>query len=168
MKKAPGGILAVFEHVDAAAESIKALKGVGYDDFTVYSPVPNHELEEAVGHPVSPVRLWTLVGGLTGMVFGFALTLWTSYDYPVVVGGKGIGSIPPYIIIAFEMTILFGALSTVAGLVFHAVMDSRPAAYDPRFTDDHIGVFVPCPVERRPNVEGILKEHGAKEVRVEL
>jgi Alternative complex III, ActD subunit len=154
--------------VDAAASAIRSLKELGYKDMTVYTPVPNHEIADAVGHPISPVRLWTLIGGLTGCATGFAMTLWMSYDYPIVVGGKPIGSIPPYVVIAFELTILFGALATLAGLVFHALRDHRPAAYDPRFSDDHIGIFVPCPVERRPSVQQLLQTAGAAEVRVEM
>ena len=91
----PGGIMAVFQHIDSASSAVRKLKEMGYKDFTVYSPTPNHELDEAVGHPVSPVRLWTLLGGLTGCATGFAMTLWMSYDYPIIVGGKPIGSVPP-------------------------------------------------------------------------
>ena len=159
--------MAVFQHVDSASNAVRQLKEMGYKDFTVYSPTPNHELDEAVGHPVSPVRMWTLVGGLTGCATGFAMTLWMSYDYPIVVGGKPIGSIPPYVVIAFELTILFGALATLTGLIFHALRDNRAAAYDPRCSDDMIGVFVPCPVERRPAVQQLLQTSGATEVRVE-
>jgi len=93
--------------------------------------------------------------------------LWMSYDYPVVVGGKPLGSVLPYVVIAFELTILFGALATIAGLAFHTIRDRRPAAYDPRFSDDHVGIFVPCPVERRPAIEHVLKTSGAVDVRVE-
>jgi hypothetical protein len=167
MKRHPGGILAAYRHVDAAAGAIRSLKEMGYNDFTVYSPVPNVEIAQAVGHKMSPVRIWTLIGGLTGAVSGFAMTLWMSYDWPLVVGGKPIGSVIPYVIIAFELTILFGALATIAGLLFHTWWSYRPAAYDPRFTDDHIGIFVPCPVERRPKVEDLLRSSGAEEVRVE-
>jgi hypothetical protein len=140
---------------------------MGYRDFTVYTPAPNHEISDAVGHRVSPVRLWTLIGGLTGCASGFAMTLWMSYDYPIVVGGKPLGSIPPYVVIAFELTILLGALSTVAGLIFHAWRTHRAAGYDPRFTDDHIGIFVPCAAERRSAVQQLLQGSGAVEVRVE-
>jgi hypothetical protein len=168
MKKPPGGLLASYQHVDAAAEAIRSLKEMGYRDFTVYTPVPNHEIAAAVGHKVSPVRLWTLIGGLLGVTTGFALTLWMSYDYPIIVGGKPIGSEVPYVVIAFELTILFGALATILGLVFNIWRNRRPAAYDARFTDDRIGIFVPCPVERRPAVEELLRTAGAEEVRVEL
>ena len=109
MSKAPGGVLAAYQHVDAASQAISELKEMGHHDFTVYTPVPNHEIADAIDHPVSPVRLWTLIGGLTGCASGFAMTLWMSYDYPLVVGGKPLGSIPPYVVIAFELTILFGA-----------------------------------------------------------
>jgi hypothetical protein len=163
----PGGILAGFHHVDAAAGAIRALKEMGYREFTVFSPVPNHEIADAVGHRVSPVRMWTLIGGLTGCASGFAMTLWMSYDYPLVVGGKPLGSIPPYVVIAFELTILLGALATIAGLIFHAWRSHRAAAYSPKFTDDQIGIFVPCLADRRAAVQQLMKSEGAVEVRVE-
>jgi hypothetical protein len=113
------------------------------------------------------VRTWTLAGGLTGCLTGFAMSLWMSYDYPVVVGGKPIGSVLPYVVIAFELTILFGALATILGLAVLAATGTRPGGYDPRFSDDHIGVFVPCPVERRQQVEQVLRASGAVDVKVE-
>lgn len=167
MTRPPFGVLAAFRHVDAAAQAVRQVKELGYKDFTVYTPVPNFEIMSAVGHRVSPVRVWTLVGGVAGCLSGYAMTMWMSYDYPIVVGGKALGSVPPYIIIMFELTILLGALSTLAGLVFHAIKNHRAAAYDPRFTNDLIGVFVPCPPERRAAVEQVLKQAGATEVRVE-
>ena len=167
MSARPNGILALYRHVDAAASAIRAVKEMGYDDFTVYTPAPNHEIADAVGQKPSPVRLWTLIGGLTGLTAGFAMTLWMSYDYPIVVGGKPLGSVIPYVVIGFELTILIGAFAAVHGLLFHAWWSHRKAAYDPRCTDDHIGVFVPCPVERRPALEELFRTHGAEEVRVE-
>jgi hypothetical protein len=67
----------------------------------------------------------------------------------------------------FELTVLIGALATVTGLIVHIVLNRRAAAFDPHFTDDQIGVFVPCPAERRDAVQGLLKSSGAEEVRVE-
>lgn len=167
MKRSPAGVLAAFQHVDAAASGIRQVKQQGYQDFTVYCPVPNFEILQAVGHKVSPVRLWTLIGGLTGFASGYAMTMWMSYDYPIVVGGKPLGSIPPYIVIMFELTILLGALFTIAGLVFHTFRTHRAAQYDPRFTNDLIGLFVPCAPERQKAVEQLLRAAGATEVRVE-
>ena len=166
MTSHPGGVLAAFRHEDAAVSAIHQLKELGYRDFTVYSPAPNHAVMDAVGHKVSPVRLWTLIGGLTGVTSGFAMTLWMSVDYPIVVGGKPIPSVIPYVVIGFELTILIGALATLTGLAIHILLTRKKAAYDPRFTDDHIGIFVPCPAERRGAVEQMLAAAGAAEVRV--
>lgn len=162
-----GGLLAAFAYVDAATGAIRELKEMGYKDFTVYTPVPNQEIADAVGHKISPVRLWTLIGGLTGMVLGFWMAIWMSLDYPIIVGGKAIPSWLPYVVISFELTILLGAGATIAGLIFHAVRDAKPAAFDGRFTDDMIGIFIPCPAERRLAVEQLLRSSGATEVRVE-
>jgi len=91
-----------------------------------------------------------------------------SYDWPVVVGGKPIASIPPYVVIAFELTILLGALSTVAAVaLFSVLMGKRGVAYDPRFSDDQVGIFVPADAEQLASVETLLRNAGAVEVRHE-
>jgi hypothetical protein len=162
------GILASFAHIDAAVDAIRALRARGHRNLVVYSPAPNHELDEALNHRVSPVRLFTLIGGLTGCAAGFAMTIWMSHDWPVLVGGKPIASIPPYVVIAFELTILLGALSTVTAVaVFSVLMGKRGVAYDPRFSDDQVGIFVPAGTDQVGPVENLLRSAGAVEVRHE-
>ncbi|MBA3893203.1 MAG: DUF3341 domain-containing protein [Gemmatimonadales bacterium] len=162
------GVLASFVHVDAAADAIRALRARGIKGLVVYSAAPNHEIEEALDHRVSPVRLITLIGGLTGCAAGFGMTLWMSYDWPVLVGGKPIGSVPPYVVIAFELTILLGALSTVAAVaLFSILMGRRGVPYDPKFSDDTIGVFVPATQDLARQVEQMMHSAGAVEVRYE-
>ena len=166
-RRAPG-VLASFVHADAAAEAIRALKARGHRNLVVYSAAPFHEVEEALDHSVSPVRLFTLIGGLTGCAAGFGMTIWMSLDWPVLVGGKTIASIPPYVVIAFELTILLGALSTVAAVALFAVlMGKRGIAYDPKYSDDQIGVFVPAGPDQIRPVEQLLRTAGAVEVRHE-
>ena len=163
------GVLASFMHVDAATDAIRALRARGHRNMTVYSATPNHELEEALEHKVSPVRMFTLVGGLTGCAAGFGMTLWMSYDWPVLVGGKPIGAIPPYVVIAFELTILLGALSTVGAVALLSVLQGkRGAAFDPSYTDDKIGIFVPAGTDQRGAVEQLLRTAGAVEVRYDV
>ena len=162
------GVLASFIHIDAAVEAIRALRATGHRDLVVYSAAPNHEIEEALDQGVSPVRLFTLIGGLTGCAAGFGMTIWMSLDWPLVVGGKTIASVPPYVVIAFELTILLGALSTVGALVlFSALQARRGTAYDPRFSDDEIGIFVPGGADQQGAVEHLLRSAGAVEVRRE-
>ncbi len=163
------GVLAAFAHLDAATDAIRALRARGHRDLVVYTASPNHEVEEALEHRVSPVRLFTLVGGLTGCAAGFGMTIWMSYDWPTLVGGKTIASIPPYVVIAFELTILLGALSTVAAVVLFSVLfGRRGVVFDPRFSDDLIGIFVPATPEQIGPTEQLLKTAGAVEVRHEV
>src|SRR5713101_1014061 len=162
------GVLAVFGHLDATVDAIGQLRRGGHTDFTVYSPIPRHEIEDALEQPVSPVRVFTLIGGIAGCAIGAWVTLYMSYDWPLVLGGKPIGSIPPYVVIMFEMTILFGALSTILGILFNALFAARrlgTVAYDPRFTNDKFGIFVPAETARAGQVESLLRGAGAEEVR---
>jgi hypothetical protein len=163
------GVLGVFGHLDATVDAIKRLKSGGHGDaITVYSPIPRHELEHALDQSTSPVRMWTLIGGISGCAIGAWLTLYMSYDWPVVVGGKPVGSIAPYVIIMFEMTVLFGALTTILGILLNALLASRhqgSIAYDPRFTNDKFGVFVRCAADQAAAMESLLKGAGAEEVR---
>ena len=162
------GVLGVFAHLDTTLDATKKLRAAGHTDFTVYSPIPRHEIEGALGQPVSPVRAFTLVGGIAGCAIGAWLTLWMSYDWPVVVGGKPVGSVAPYVIIMFEMTILFGALTTILGIVLNALFATRRSGtimYDPRFSNDRFGVAVHCTPDRAASVREILRAAGAEEVR---
>jgi hypothetical protein len=162
------GLLGSFVHVDAATDAIRALRAKGFRNLVVYTPAPNHEIEEALDQSVSPVRLFTLIGGLTGCAAGFGMTLWMSYDWPVLAGGKPIGSVPPYVVIAFELTILLGALSTVAAVaLFSVLMGKSGIAYDPRYSDDQIGIFVPTTSDQIRSIEQLLRSAGAVEVRHE-
>jgi hypothetical protein len=162
-------ILGVFAHIDTTVRALEDLKAKGYHDLTVYTPIPVHEIADVVerDRPVSRVRLFTLIGGLTGTACGFLLTIWSAIKWGLVTGGKPIASIPPFVVIAFELTILFGGLATVIGMV---VLGRLPRfapspTFDPRFTNDRFGVAVHCAPERGGSVREILRGAGAEEVR---
>lgn len=166
---AGASVVGIFAHVDATVRAIQALRGRGLSDFTVYMPLPVEEIEEALEHgrPVSPVRLFTLAGGLTGTLTGFGLTIWSSLKWGLVVGGKPVVSIPPFVIIAFEMTILLGGLCTLLGLLVLGRLPklSRSAHYDSGFTVDRFGIAVRCPAELADAARQCLRDAGAQEVR---
>jgi len=85
------GVLGVFNEVDATVDAIGDLKQGGrYRDISVFMPTLDHEIEHAVGAPESPVRRFTLIGGLLGVTFGYWIAIWTSDYWPLVVGGKAI------------------------------------------------------------------------------
>jgi hypothetical protein len=162
-------VLGVFAHVDTTVQALETLKSKGYHDLTVYTPVPIHDIEEVLerDRPVSRVRLFTLIGGLTGTASGFLLTIWSAMQWGIVTGGKPVASIPPFVVIAFELTILFGGLATLIGMVVLGRLPRfRPTpTFDPRFTNDRFGVAVHCPPDRNGSVRDILRGAGAEEVR---
>lgn len=160
MSRASPGLLASYEYLDSAIAAIRSLKKAGFEDLTAYAPLPEHHLEDAMGRGESPVRVFTLVGGLTGAATGFALASWSSVDWPLVTGGKPIVSIPPFVIIAFELTILFGAFATLIGLFINARLPRvgrGEVVYDPEFSSGRFGVFVPAEGDRLARARQIVE-----------
>jgi len=166
---AGASVLGVFAHVDTTVQAIRDLRARGFSDLTVYSPVPVEEIEEEVEkvRPLSAVRLFTLVGALTGTATGFFITTWSSLKWELITGGKAPVSIPPFVIIAFELTILLGGLASALGaLVLGHLPKLKPSpTYDPRFSVDRFGVAVACTPDAVDSVQSVLSAAGAEEVR---
>jgi hypothetical protein len=163
------GVLAAFRELDATVEAIEELKKQKHADITVYTPTPRHEIDHAVHPPTSKVRLFTLIGGLCGVTFGYWIAVWTSDYWPLVVGGKAMAAWIPYTIIGFEVMVLVGALSTVYGMFILSRVPkiTMTVGFDPRFTHGHFGIYVETSPDRVRDVEQTLKKHGAEEVRSE-
>ncbi len=167
MSTANTGFLASYEYLDSTVDAIEGLRKAGFKELKAYAPYPEHHIEAALGYDQSPVRVFTLVGGLTGTATGFAFTTWTSMDWPLVVGGKPIVSIPAYVIIAFELTVLFGALATVIGLFILSKLPDvkRNVVYDPEFSSGRYGVYVAAPADRAEEARKILEKEEPVELR---
>lgn len=167
MNEQSQGLLASFDYLDSTIQAVKKLRNAGFRRITAYSPLPEHHLEEAMGYGQSPVRVFTLVGGLTGTATGFAFTIFHGMDWPLVVGGKPIVSIPAYVIIAFELTVLFGALATVIGLfILMKLPQLRPiVVYDPEFSGGRFGIYVSAPASKIGEARRILEAEEPAEIR---
>jgi hypothetical protein len=161
-------VLGILPRPDATVRALELLRAAGFDDLDAYSPVPSEAIEEALARGPSWVRLWTLVGGLTGVTIGYLFTIWSAYDWPIMIGGKPFASVPAYTVIAFELTILLGGLLTLLGLIVHGMMSTvgPHTAYRPSFTVDEFGCVVRCHPDQIPRVQEILRRAGSTEVRV--
>jgi hypothetical protein len=160
----------VYHHLDSLLTGIQRLRRAGLEGFVVQSPLPRHEIEEAMyGGKPAPVRWWTLTGGLTGITTGLLITSLTMSAWPMInPGGKPVVSLVPFVVIMFECTILFASLATGVGMFFHAGL---PGAFldrslkDPRMTDASFGITFtaarPADVER---ITELLRSSGAIEV----
>ncbi len=163
------GVLGIFSYVDVTVNTVKKLKREGFKNLRVFSPVPNHEIEHVMDEPESIVRFFTLFGAMLGAACGVGFTVLTSTDWPIQVSAKPIVSLPPYMVIIFELTILIGALSTLIGLLVNSRLrrNAPRSMYDPRFSEDKFGVMVACSKDKVGKVEEILNSQGAEEIKVD-
>ncbi len=163
------GVLAAFRELDSTVLAIRELKRQRLGEITVFSPTPRHELDEVIAAGPSPVRRFTLIGGLLGVTFGYWIAIWASDWWPLVVGNKPVASWVPYTIFGFEVMVLVGALSTVIGMFVSARLPrlTMMVGYDPRFSHGDYGVWVECPPEQCAVAEATLRQFGAVEVRGE-
>ena len=164
----PAGVLGMFHDLDAACDAIRGLKK-SHPKLTVLSPAPHHELEHALDDGPSNVRWFTLTGALTGFASAIALTTWTSADWPLVTGGKPIVISPGYLVIMFELTVLFAALFSVAGFI---VLSRLPhtrlrVGYDERVSDASIAIWLPVNRDGADAAAEALRKSGAEEVKIE-
>jgi len=156
----------IFGHLDTLLAVIKQLPAEGFREIEVYSPTPHHEISHALGRKPSPVRIFTLIGGLTGLITGWAMTIGSTMIYPIIVGGKPIVSIPPFGVVAYITTILFGTIATFIGFLVNARMPQIKIVegYDERLSSDHYGVLAYCLPEDVVKLEKLLKQLGAETV----
>jgi len=159
-------VTAMFAEAEACAGAITALRAAGLPAARVFTPFASEAVAHALGARRSPVRLWVLLGGLTGCIGGFVLTIGLSTLYPHRTAGMPIVSIPPFVIIAFELTILCGALSGVVGFLAHGGFGREAPApgYRVEFSDDRFGVVVECAAAEVTRVVEVVRAAGATEV----
>jgi hypothetical protein len=159
-------LVGVFDAPGPVRELADKLQGRGFGEMEIYSPAPFPELDDAIDKKPSRVRLFTLIGGLAGVTLGFAMQIWMALDWPLNIGGKPMASIPPYVIIGFEMTILLGGLLTFLGLLAVGRLPriKLDPAYSARFSGDEIGLSVTCIDRDVTEIENLMRDAQAKEV----
>ena len=134
----------------------------------VVSPAPIHGLDEVLGLRPSRLPWVTLWAGLLGAGLGFLLEYWTAaVNWPLNVGGKPLDSLPAFIPVAFELTILLAGLATAAGLFWRSKLwpgRRRPKLHG-RTSDDWNALIL---AQRDGSFAfeefvGVLERHGAVE-----
>jgi len=112
------GLIASFDKIDEFLSAVTEVKQAGFSRWDTHTPFVVHGLDAAMG--IKPTKLPFLVfgAGLTGCAAGIGLQWFTNvFDYPFMISGKPIFSLPANIPVAFEMTILFAAISALVGML---------------------------------------------------
>ena len=132
MKRTPTyGLLAEFDSPTALVKAAEATHAAGYVKIDAYSPLPIEGLAEAIGFHHDLVPLVTLIGAIIGGATGYLMQYWiNTMAYPLNIGGKPFHSWPAFIVVTFEMTILFGGISAVFGML---ALNGLPMPYHPVF-----------------------------------
>ena len=166
------GVMAEFDNPTALVNATRAVRDRGYRKLDAYTPFPIEELNDVLHLHKNKLPLIVLAGGILGGLTGYLLQYYVTVIYfPINVGGRPLHSWPSYIIITFELTILFGAISTVLGLLALCglPMPYHPVFNVPRFSAASRDRFFLCieatdPLFDRQRTSGLLSTLEAKEV----
>jgi hypothetical protein len=127
------GLMAEFDNPTDLLKATEEAYRAGYRKMDAYSPYPIEEISDALGFHKTRVPLIVLIGGILGGLSGYLLQYWISaISYPVNIGGRPFQSWPAFIIVTFEMTILFGGISAVVGML---ALNGLPMPYHPVFNN---------------------------------
>jgi len=125
------GVMAEFDSPSALVSAARAARAKGYRNLDAYSPFPIEELTDALHLHKNKLPLIVLAGGVIGGLTGFFLQYWIAVVYfPINIAGRPLNSWPSFIVITFELTILFASLSAVLGMM---ALCGLPMPYHPVF-----------------------------------
>jgi Alternative complex III, ActD subunit len=128
------GIIAEFETVNDIMRAAKITRDEGFKHWDVHSPFPIHGIDAAIGIRPTVLPWIVLICGLTGTVAGLTLAIGTMatsgidlpglpgavapvHGYKFLISGKPFNSLPAFIPIVFETTILLSAFGAVFGML---------------------------------------------------
>lgn len=112
------GLVGEFETPEQLAVAAAKVRAAGYTHFDAHSPFPIHGMERAMGIKMTSLPRSVFVGGFIGLCTGLAMQLWMNgIDYPWIISGKPLFSVPANIPITFELTVLFAAFTTFFGVL---------------------------------------------------
>lgn len=166
------GLLAEFETPGELVAAARRTREAGYKKFDAFSPMPIHELDGAMDLHDNRVSLFTLIGGLLGCIGGFSLCSWVAaVALPLNIAGRPMISVPMFIPITFECTILLGGLTCAISML---MLNGLPAPYHPLFNVERFNgaarsKFFICieaddPKFDRIDTAGFLQSLGPEEI----
>src|SRR5437667_3776666 len=125
------GHFAEFDNVDAVMSAAEKVRDAGYRRWDVHSPFPIHGIDDAMNIRPTILPWLVLGGGLFGLGGGLLMQWYMmAYDYKYMISGKPYFSLPAFIPVIFECTILAAALTAVFGML---LLNKLPLLYNPLF-----------------------------------
>lgn len=153
-------LVGLFDHEDNLIDAVRAFKKAGIEITDALTPFPVHGLEHELGYKDSRLHTAGFFFGLTGLVVAFAVMTWiTTSNYPLNVGGKPNWSVPSFIPITFELTVLFASVGMV---IVYCIRNGLfpgnvPRIFDERITDDRFALTFDVDNASKSEMQEIVK-----------
>ena len=151
--------------------AVKKVRQAGYRIHDVYTPMPIHGLDHAMGLRETSIPTAGFLYGITGTataLSGISYTL--IYDWPLNFGGKPHFALPAWIPITFELTVLFSAVGMVLTFCYLCQMAPfvRKHHFSLRATDDLFVMVIECTTKtNETELQAFLKSIGAMDVHIQ-
>lgn len=157
-------LMGLFTEEDRAVAAVKDLLGAAWQVHRVHSPIPSHKLAAALGVKTSRVGWFTLVGGLIGFFAGFSLAIFTALRWSLIVSGKPVVALVPFVIVGFEFTVLFAIFGNILGFLHQSRLPrlQNLELYDQRCSGEHFGVLSSCEAGQQERLEALFTQHGGQ------
>jgi len=151
-----------FDDEKPLLQAVKKIQESKEKIIDVLTPFPVHGLDKAMGMKRTSIPMIGFIFGALGGLLGFLFQAWVfTVDYPLVFGGKPYLSVPSFIPVTFECTILFAALSMVAAFLIKSRLKPKKDfdPIDPGITDDRFVILVNAGGDEkstRDNIKSVL------------
>ena len=165
----PKKVIAVlFEDEGAFLSAAREAKDKGIGNLNAVTPYPVHGLEQILKIKRSWIPWVTFIFGVTGLLAGLGLTYYTSaVSWPLVIGGKPFFSLPAFIPVIFECTVLFSALASVAALFYACDLPRvNPPVLDKDLTSHKFALYCPLEGSSEEEVRKIFEKFGVENILV--
>lgn len=167
------GVYAEFDAVDTLLAACERVRDAGYTKTDAFTPFPVHGIDRALGIKPTGLPWIVLACGLIGTTIGVVMQIWmNTFDYPYIISGKPFFSMPAFIPVSFELTILLASFGAFFGMLALNRLPkfSNPIFTDPRFdraTDDKFFLFIDSadPRFKRDGVVKLLENAGGSHLQ---
>lgn len=164
-------VVGCFDDEAVLFPAVRRVRKAGYKIHDVYTPMPIHGLDTAMGLRETSLHTAGFFYGVTGTLTALSCMTWVfTIDWPLNIGGKPHFALPAWVPIIFELTVLFAAVGMV--LTFCYLCQMAPFVkkhhFNLRSTDDLFVMVIECTAKTNENdVTAFLQSAGAKDINVQ-
>jgi len=169
MAKGIDYLLGVYGDEDILLKAIKSIREGGIKIHEAFSPYPVHGIDDVLGYKRSRMPKAAFLFGALGLSLALLMQFWMmGYDWQMIIGGKNFASLPPFVPVSFELTVLLSALGMVGTFLVASDLKpyKKPKIFDIRITDDKHVIAIDLAENKLSKEEmiEIVAQTGAEEV----